>query len=502
MRIVLLVAAALGGLTATPPCVPLIDKSPQPPESEPMLGVVINVPHSDITLPQGATLTIRWTAYNTTDKPASARLYVEARPDLTQTVLVDALAVSGTVTTATPWDTTQMPPAKYVIYAEITAGTRTERASASGRVKIDAPPSFAFTQPASDATYTQGGDALTIAWTGSDHEGNGEATIGLDADTDHQSGNEIFLHEVQLTDTESEGSFDWTGNSLTGEAVPEGTYYLFALVRDDVNPERVVEASARISIVKEEEEEPEQPLGLGIVAPDEDTDFLFSDDPLRIEFSVNRFEDTLIDLKIDTDDNHSNGNEITILSQRLVPGGTETDTFNWDGSAADGSRVPAGIYRIVIVANTGGSTPTTAESSGLVFRREVEDQPLIALLEPATQSMQQAGGTLRIRWRDDDPTGSAKIRLMLDDDPNPNEGETGADPDDMAELLLVDNRDAAPDGDVHDQYHWTIPRTLAPGIYYVFGYIRATETEPGGQLPNEQFSVAPGILIIRDPTNP
>jgi hypothetical protein len=139
MRIVLLVAAALGGLTATPPCVPLIDKSPQPPESEPMLGVVINVPHSDITLPQGATLTIRWTAYNTTDKPASARLYVEARPDLTQTVLVDALAVSGTVTTATPWDTTQMPPAKYVIYAEITAGTRTERASASGRVKIDAP---------------------------------------------------------------------------------------------------------------------------------------------------------------------------------------------------------------------------------------------------------------------------------------------------------------------------------------------------------------------------
>ena len=125
------------------------------------------------------------------------------------------------------------------------------------------------------------------------------------------------------------GSIDWTGDSLLNKSVEPGTYLLFAFISDAVNPERAID-HVHITIPEpaeeeEEEEEEEDPVSLGITLPDEDTTFIPSgpDAALEIQYTVNEFDDVLIDIKIDTDNNHGNGNEETILSQQLVSGGTE-----------------------------------------------------------------------------------------------------------------------------------------------------------------------------------
>ena len=159
-------------------------------------------------------------------------------------------------------------------------------------------------------------------------------------------------------------------------------------------------------------------------------------------------------------------------------------------------RFPPGIYRLVIVMNAGGSSPIVKAGSGFVFLREEEDQPLIALLEPHQLGSAGAGEYLTIKWRDDDPTEEAQIRLAIDDDPTPDEGEDGSDPDDMAEMVILEEREATGD-DVQDSFAWQIPglADLGPGTYYVFAYIDPAEV--GG---DPQISVAPVPFIVTDPS--
>ncbi len=491
MRLAVLSLLLLGCTLLGATCLPLYEQPSDEPPAATELGVTIDTPAQDATIPQDTVLTIRWTAFNTSGQAATATLYVESRTDLTQTMLVEDLAVTGTLSQQTAWDTSGLSGAEYAIYAQITAGTTQRTAEAAGRITIDSAPTFEFTQPATDATYTQEGDALTIAWTALETEDEGEFAIGLDADDDPESGNEIFIHEGTIDDDDTEEEFAWSGDDLLGDAVPVGTYQLFALVSDTENPERAVSSAVTITVVPDPGGSTD-PVELSIIEPADDVTFLASDDDLVIEYGVNEFDDVLIDLKIDTDDDHANGNEQTILAQKLVAGGTETETFDWDGTLSSGDPADDGIYRLFILLNTGSGSAQTAEGEGLVFRRSLEDQPLIALLEPAAAVTLEAGGTLSLEWRDDDPNEEATIRLTLDDDATPDEGEDGSDPEDQAEREIASDLNAAADA-VQDTLLWQVPGDLAPGTYYIFAYI--TSTDP----VSEQVSVAPGTLIIDDP---
>ena len=475
-------------------CIPLLEETASLPETATTLGVTISSPETAATVPQGTVVDIRWATMNQTGRSATARLYVESRTDLAQTVLVDGLSIEGTSSRLTAWDTSGFAGGAYVIYADITTSSGAQ-SSATGpaRVTIDLPPTFEFTAPTENTEFVDG-DTLTIEWTGYDAEGDGRITLGFDPDTDHESGNEVFIGEAALPDgeddTTTETTFDWEGNNLAGDAVDPGVYNLFALVEDDLNDEQSVNAGVRVTVVEPEEEEEEETLGLGIIQPEEETVFLPTDDDLVIEFSVNEFEDTIIDLELDGDNNHRSGNELTILSQRVVSGGTETDTFAWDGTLADGTPVSDGIYRPLIVMNTGDDVDIE-EGPALILRRATEDKPLIGMLQPRQAMSGTVGNFVKIHWRDDDPTDSATIRITVDDDPTPAEGEPG-DPDDMAELEIVSGREAPPDGDVQDSFQWRVPYTMEPGTYYVFGYIVV-----GGV--DQHYAVAPGTLTIADP---
>jgi len=336
------------------------------------LGVSIHEPSVARTVAEGTRVRIDWSAVNLTGSPANVRIEVESRADLTRIVLADNLAVTGTsLGDSLIWDTTGLDPVEYKIRATISAGGLSDITIAEATVTIDGAPTFAFELPSADTTLTlDGSDTVAIRWSAGDPEGTATARIGIDPDTDHGSGNETYIAERTLPADEAPETLEWDGTDVDGSDADTGTYNLFALVDDEVNAFQTIEGLARITV---ESDDGTGPVTLEILSPDHDTEVLITPDAddteLDIEFGINDAQDLLVDLRLDPDDNHQNGNEITILAQRFIEADTETDTFAWDGTDASGELVPQGIYSLLIVASSGSGDPRTVAGSGLLYRR-------------------------------------------------------------------------------------------------------------------------------------
>jgi len=466
-----------------------LDQIENQPAPSRKLAIVIVQPTADRAVPLGSTLPIEWSAANLTGQQAIATVLVRARADLSETILDGGIVVDAGGTRRTvAWDTTGFSGGAYVVVVRIEGeGVRDEQVSAAA-ITLNTPPSLEFLEPSEDMTLPEpqdagDADAVTIRWTASDPDGDGQVQIGLDPDVQHDNGDEVILFEGTISTAAGFDSIDFDGTDKDGAGVDGGTYNLYAKLSDSVSEGRFVDAAARITI-------PERPedVELSVTAPSEDTEFLATADPLHITFTLSEDADVLIDLKVDADDDHRNGNEITILSQRLIAEGTTEDSFDWNGADADGAPVADGIYRVVLVLTREEGAPAVVESEGLVFRRSLEDKPLIALLAPGSNVEVEAGDFVTIRWRDDDPGETATIRLTFDDDELPGESSETDGP----EVEILASREAKGDG-VQDRYDYQVRAGLAPGRYFLFAYVG----RPG--MGDEHSSVAAGQFIIPDP---
>jgi flagellar hook assembly protein FlgD len=497
MRAALLVVIALAVLALGGTCWPLIDATARSPAEGTVLSITLTAPDTDANVPAGTSVRIAWVAGNLTGQSARVTLIAESRTSLARTTLLADSPVSGTGGSGEFSWNTEGYSGTYALYARIQAGDRSIEKMAPGKVTVFPPLSFTFTGPTTDQELVLDQDppqSITISWVAGGLKGT--AGIGLDTDQDHgaarndpnTSRNEIFIHSTTLTLPAAEGSFKFEGKDKNGQAVEPGTYYLFAIAEDGVNQDFTAEGLARITVVRPEPNEAVP--ALRVTKPASDVTLL---DPntVTIEYEVHQTERVLVDLKADTDDNHTNGNEITLNARRPVDPNSAPVTFDWDGKDAAGTRVADGIYRVFASFTTGTGAVTRADPNGLVFVRSAEKQPLIALLLPAITTTVDPGQTVFIKWRDDDPDGGAVLRITVDDDPNSAEAsETGAD-----ELIVLDSAEAEPDG-VDDTFTWQVPESLGPGTYYIFAYIYATDPND----PPDCQSKAPGRVIIKDPS--
>lgn len=481
-------------------CLPLIDlddnnRNPAPGTT---LAVSVNTPTTNRTVPEGTAIAIRWLAVNRTGQGAVATISATRLSDLAEQVIAGGVRVESNIAQTIDWDTTGVEAGEYRIRVRVDAGAQSKEATAEGRITIDAAPTFIFSAPTSDSTVVfadpndpnSTAESVSIRWRAFDAGGSASAVIGLDPDTDHESGNEIEIHRVELPETGSTETFSFSGDDIDDEAVPAGTYNLYAIAEDSLNAKVIVNGLARI-IVPERPEIPE-PGELAITEPEEDVDSLVNGDPIEIKFTLDEPNDVLVDLRLDSDANHANGNEITILSQMLVKKETKSESFSWNGNDSSGAPVPHGIYQVVIVVNTGSALPKTADSEARVLRRLNDRQPLIALLTPNATTQVDTGQFVSISWRDEDPDGDAIIRVTIDDDAVPNETTETGEP----EIVILSGRAAAGDG-VEDTFLYQIPASLQPGTYHIFAYIRKPSTIGAGQI-----SAAGGRLIVKDPNSP
>ncbi len=504
-----IVAGALVAAGGT--CVPLVDlDARQPREEARTLGVSVTSPSTDRAVTQGLVVRIEWTAFNQTGSEAIATLLVRSREDLSDTILSGGIRIEGqSATQSFDWDTTDFAPAQYLIRVRVEAGEETSEAEAGGEVTVDEPPTFEFDEPLIDTTLiftdeddessdeedpgTNLGEAeneLRIGWVSVDRDGTASADIGLDVDEDHESGNEIIITNTPLSTDGDVDSFNFDGTDADGVDVQPATYFLYARITDPVNPDQIVQSPARITVgERPDSAEPGTPE---ITEPEEDTELLTGGDPVTITYTLDEPEDILLDIKIDTDDNRRNGNELTILSQMLVESDVDEDTFEWEGSVVAGGPAPEGIYRVFLVVNREEGAPELADAPALIFLRSSDEQPLIALLAPDQDITVAGGDFVTIRWRDEDPGEDATIRLTIDDDPDPDELVETDEP----ELQILVGRDAAADG-VQDTFNYQLPNNLEPGLYYIFAYI-----DKDGAPPWDQVNASAGRLIIEDPTAP
>ena len=501
MRYGLLASLCLSTLLVGATCFPIFEPGASQSAATPTttLGVSVLSPSVDREVALGDTVKIEWTGVNLGESSAVAKVYVRQRDTFNETILVGGIRMeTSSGARNIEWDTSDFEGGEYSIHVSIEAGTLEDTAEADGRITINSPPTFEFTEPTEDTELVERDPndpndpnaamlpaEITIRWTAYDSDSDGEATISIDPDTDHESGNEIEIYDVDIPRASGFDSYDWDGSDKSGDRVEGDTYYLFATISDPVNGEEIVEGLGRLIVPVDEAFE------LAVTQPEDNTDFLAADDPLLIEFTLNEEDDVLIDLRIDQDESHSNGNEITILSQRLIEPDTHEDDFEWDGDDSDGNAVDDGIYRIFISVNRGSGSPATAEAEGLVYRRADEDQPLIGLILPTSDETVTggAGGEVLIKWRDDDPDETATVKIVIDDDATPNEGvET-----DDAEVEILTGRDADGDG-VQDTFSYHISDDLAPGRYWIFAYIDRDDAAPW-----DNISVAAGQIVVEDP---
>lgn len=486
MRIGLLATLAVSVAVLGGSCLPLIDDTPPPIEPNNKLAIAITLPDSALTALQGEEVEIRWAGSNLTGEDAKVSLLLESRRNLAMSTLVTEIPFEGTGDDGEfDWDTQDFE-GPYTLIARIETASYFHEDRATEEITVDAAPVFEFRGPETFTQIERGTDTVTISWFSGDDVG-GTARIGIDPDEDHLTGNEEFIAEPNLPDPAEVNSIIWSGTLINGAPAAAGTYNLFALVNDDVHAELTVEGLAQIKIV-----DPNEPGGTEVLKPDEDGSFTDADvaamDYPVIEYRINREDKVLVDVRIDIDDVRTNGNEITIDAQRAVEGGTEPDPFEWDGTDSDGAPVDYGMYRVFISVSGESGVPQTYQSEGLIIRRETELTPMVALLSPANPVTVKQGGNVRISWRDDDPSEAATVRIFIDDDDTPNEGEPPGNPDDIEEIEILDNpRDAAPDG-VDDVFNWTVESGIEPGEYYVFAYI-----DDGG---SGYISVAAGTVTV------
>ncbi|MCG3126623.1 MAG: hypothetical protein CHACPFDD_01474 [Phycisphaerae bacterium] len=581
---------AVSALAASGGCIPLFDFTSREQPLGAQLATSVTSPEADRTILAGTAISVRWGLVNRTGQDATVIIEVERRDDRSRTEIFQQTTSETLVAKTTSWDTTDFPSGDYAVVVRAVVGELTAEAGSPGRIIINAPASFRFTAPASDATLPLNG-TVTIGWTAFDGDGDGRVSIGVDTDANHSSGNEhTILADRVLPRFSTADTFDWDGRDTDGELLPAATYNVFATVTDTLHDAAVVEALATITtpntqptfaftglssdvtvdsgdsvtitwtvsdvddtafvtilidddtadddandttpatvIVARQNDadgdgettwdtsgfaageyfvqarvEDDVNTALFVVAggsvtvqnaapevtftaPTEDTTFLTTDTPLSIAFTVtDADDDALIDLKIDADDDHANGNEQTILQQRQILAGTSDETFAWNGNLANGTPAADGIYVLFATANDNVNAPATVVADALIFRRSGANQPLIALLSPASPQTIDPGDFLTIGWRDDDPAGDATIRITVDDDATPGEGTETGD----AEVEILSGRSAASD-DGLDTFLWQAP-SLDPGTYHVFGYISGT----GGQ----HVVVSQGTVIIRDPS--
>lgn len=404
LLMILLAVFVLPGATCVNP--PLGEDDPNLQQT--LIAVTLNSPGRDRTVPQGTRIDVSFSAANNTGSAATITIFAEHRANLATIPLHTVNNVSGTVgPIAIQWDTSEAPSGVYSLRARISDGVRTREHTAAGRITVDEPPAFVFISPAVD-TEKQEDQDLPIRFRGFDPEGRGNVRIALDPDADHASGNEITINEQELPTTSREVTVNWNGRDASGAEVDPGSYRYFAIIEDGVNAIREIEGLALVIVPEPETPEPvDPPVELGIREPSNNVELIQgSPRALHIEFGINSPTEVLIDLKIDGDDNQANGNEVTILSQRLIEANTQTDSFGWNGTDAGGNPAQPGIYKLMIVQSSGGA-PTTRTGTAQVLLRS-------AAVTPTTQTWELASNAWTLTAPTDAPAARRDHALAYD----------------------------------------------------------------------------------------
>ncbi|HPF38894.1 MAG TPA: hypothetical protein P5081_06315 [Phycisphaerae bacterium] len=236
------------------------------------LGIAIVQPAEAVSATPGVATIIQWADIATIDGTV-VRITAQRRNNLDEDN-ADPIELVGDGTTGSgrdavadgdndffEWDITGVRVGSYVIIATIETPegetlqvmSTDEDRGTTGAINVTTAlpvPTFTFTAPgAADASVTTG-NTFDITWTDNGAT-NADALVrlGLDTDSDHESGNEIILVSNQpLSENGNNGQFTFFFQDENGETVPDGDYTVFAIVDDNANDIVTAESTGLLQV--------------------------------------------------------------------------------------------------------------------------------------------------------------------------------------------------------------------------------------------------------------
>lgn len=228
--------------------------------TSPSLGIAIAEPASQVTAAPGVTTRIRWADIAKIEGTVVRITAQRRNTDNEDTADPIHLIGNGTPGSGRDaladgdndifeWDITGVRVGTYVIIATIeapdgeskTVQSRDPERGTTGVIVVTTAlpvPTLNFTAPGNANETVTTGNTFIVTWT-DNGASNPDAIIlrlGLDTDTNHNSGNEIILVRNQLlSENGNSGSFVFNFQDETSATVPDGTYNVFAVVDDGVN---------------------------------------------------------------------------------------------------------------------------------------------------------------------------------------------------------------------------------------------------------------------------
>ncbi len=234
------------------------------------LGIAVVVPNATVTAALGVQTIVQWADIATVDGTV-VRITAQ-RQNATNEDVGDPIQLVGDGTVGSgrdaladgdndfvTWDVTGIRVGDYVIIATIespdgTTSTVVSRDADRGTagvitVTTSLPvPTLTFTAPgAADETVTTG-NTFDIQWT-DNGSSNPDAvvTLGLDTDSNHESGNEFILASgTPLSETGDTGQFTFIFQDENGATVPDDIYRVYAIIDDGANLPVTVEATGEL----------------------------------------------------------------------------------------------------------------------------------------------------------------------------------------------------------------------------------------------------------------
>jgi hypothetical protein len=148
--------------------------------------------------------------------------------------------------TATAGNHTVKMVADYGDYIPEGNEANNERSESFSVSSANTPPTLELTGPANNITVQQG-DEVLITWTDSDPDDNAYISLARDTDTDPTNGGGHTWLTISLREDP-----DGSGDQYTWDttSVPPGTYYIWGMIYDAVNPEVYDVAPGRVTITQ------------------------------------------------------------------------------------------------------------------------------------------------------------------------------------------------------------------------------------------------------------
>jgi hypothetical protein len=219
----------------------------------------------------------------------------------------------------------------------------TKREAITGRVL-----GIVLMEPTADRTVSEGTSVL-IDWTAGNLTGE-PATITLAAESRSDLSVTTLEEGIQLDGTGGRGTFMWVTEKFSGPYRVLATITTDSLTKDNSST-GLITVDARPTFE--------------FTAPTGDVTFHpATDTPLTIAWFGGDTNAT-VQIGLDPDTDHTNGNETVILEQNL-PVTPIADALAWDGNDKDGTQVFADTYNLYATATDNVNPVVTVDGMGQI----------------------------------------------------------------------------------------------------------------------------------------